>query len=192
MRKLIALASLAGLLVAGYCGQAQAESGWASGSDPLTIAAEVSSQPSGEVLCCDLNMPYVCEIQQVALTISCCGCDGGCEPGSQDGIIVGFYDKDWKLQAMAKLGGPWCDCDEKNHFVGKLDKAIDPSLICHVRLSKPGDDPLSIKGFKIKVSSTDECNCPRPKWWTIAHCQNCCNEISADMAYIVNSACCGE
>lgn len=203
MRKLIATAGLTGLLIAAMSGLALAESGWASPalnsagggevalaaspSGMVSVAAEVSNQPSGEVLPCCLTMPYVCEIQQVALTISCCGCDDGCEPGSTDGIIVTFYDHEWKLLAIAKLGGPWCGCDEKNHFVAKLDKAIDPQLVSHVRVSKPGDDALSIQGFKIKVSSTDECNCPRPKWWTIAHCQNCCSEISADSAYIVSN-----
>ncbi|MCC7478553.1 hypothetical protein IT575_08860 [bacterium] len=204
MRKLIAVAGLAGVLLCGLSGLARAESGWASpamGSgevalaaapDTLNVAAAVSNQPTGEVMDCCLMMPGTCEIQQVALTISCCGCTDPCEPGSKDGIIVSFFDKEWKLLAMAKLGGPWCDCDEKNHFVSKLDKAIDPSLVCHVRVSKPGEDQLSIQGFKIKVSSSDECECPRPKWWTIAHCQNCCNDISADSAYIVSSPCCGE
>lgn len=209
MQKLFAALSLAAIALVILSTLALADSGWGSSSPDAAAglgatSVNASLVPSGsgasdaqtaldlsgfgEELGCCLSMPCVCEISQVALTISCCcTCDDDCEPGSKDPIVVTFLDKAGNELANAKLGGPWCGCEGKNHYVGKLSAAIDPALVAAVRFTKPGEDKLSINGLKLKVSSSDDCQCPRPKWWNVLHCKTCCAEIGGENAYIAKS-----
>jgi hypothetical protein len=200
MRKLIAAIILGGCLAATLATVALADSGWGSGSlataggtEP-SVAAEVSARPTGEDLGCCAEWPDACMIGEVSLSITCCGCD--CEPGTADNIVVTFYDHEWKLLAISTLKGPWCSCRPCDYSgdhakKGKLDKPVDPSQVCHIRISKPGDDNLQISYLKLKVGSAPgECECPRAKWYTIVKCDVCCTDINAEQAWIVNSDCC--
>jgi hypothetical protein len=191
--KLFKTVGLVGLFILTMAFVAVADTGWGSGAvaesgnTEVMAAADMAAgaMPSGEELCCDLDMPCSCEITCVTLCISTCGCD----VTTKDAFVVEFFDSNWGLLASAKLGGEWgddgCNCGS-DCFSGELDKAINPQDVCHVRLTKPGEDNIEIDWFKLKVGSYNECSC-KGKWWTVAKCGFCCTEVTGAGAWILNS-----
>jgi hypothetical protein len=95
-----------------------------------------------------LDMPYCCQISCVKIDVNCCGY--GCNNGP---LRAEFLNMKGEILGTAVFSCNWCN----EESVASLDKPVNASDVCSVRLVKPNNDCQSVTWASLKVFCGTEC-----------------------------------